>query len=96
VIGVFRSLLGEQNVVQRNPEMGGEDFARYGREEPKIPTFMFRVGSVAPARVAESRQKNGRALPSLHSAHYLPDREPTIKTGTVAMTAAALDLLKKK
>jgi hippurate hydrolase len=94
VTGVFRTVLGEQNVIQRNPEMGGEDFSRYGREEPKIPTFMFRLGSIPPARVAESKRKDGKPLPSLHSALYLPDRTPTIKTGVLSMTAAALDLLK--
>jgi hippurate hydrolase len=94
VIGVFRGLVGEENVIQRNPEMGGEDFSRYGREEPKIPTFMFRLGSIPPQRVAESKQKGGKPLPSLHSAHYLPDREPTIKTGVLTMTGAALNLLK--
>jgi hippurate hydrolase len=93
VTGVFRTVLGAENVIQRVPEMGGEDFSRYGREEPKIPTFMFRLGSIAPQRIAESKRKGGKPLPSLHSAIYLPDRTPTIKTGVLSMTAAALDLL---
>jgi hippurate hydrolase len=25
--------------------MGGEDFGRYGRVEPKIPTFLFWLGA---------------------------------------------------
>ena len=85
--------------MQREPEMGGEggeDFARYGREQLAIPIFMFRLGSVAPSKMAESKQPGGRPLPSLHSALYLPDRTPTIKTAVMAMTAAALDLMKKK
>jgi hippurate hydrolase len=96
VTDVHRRLLGEQNVVQRNPEMGGEDFSRYGREEPRIPTFMFRLGSVAPERYAQSKREGGRPLPSLHSAQYLPERNATIKTGVLSMTGAALDLLKPK
>jgi hippurate hydrolase len=96
VVGVFRGLVGEQNVVRRNPEMGGEDFSRYGREEPKVPIFMYRLGSVPPPRYAESKREGGRPLPSLHSAQYLPDRSPTIKTGVLTMTGAALDLLKPK
>jgi amidohydrolase len=96
VVGVFRGAIGERNVLPRNPEMGGEDFARYGREEPKVPIFMFRLGSVAPERMAESKRPGGRPLPSLHSALYLPDPAPTIKAGVVTMTAAALDLLKSE
>lgn len=94
VIEVFRGAIGERNVVERKPEMGGEDFARYGREEPKIPIFMYRLGSIPPTRFAESQRPGARPLPSLHSAVYLPDRVPTIKTGVVTMTAAALELLK--
>ena len=55
--------------------MGGEDFSRYGREEPKVPIFMYRLGSVPPEQVAESKREGGKPLPSLHSALYLPDRE---------------------
>jgi hippurate hydrolase len=94
VTDVFRGAIGERNVVERKPEMGGEDFARYGRDEPKIPIFMYRLGSIPPKRVAESQRPGARPLPSLHSALYLPDREPTIKTGVATMTAAALELLK--
>jgi hippurate hydrolase len=94
VTGVFRGLIGEQNVVHLDPQMGGEDFSRYGREEPKIPIFMFRLGSVSPERMADSKREGGKPLPSLHSSVYLPDRVPTIKTGVLTMTAAALDLLK--
>jgi hippurate hydrolase len=31
-------------------------------------------------------------LPSLHSPLFAPDREPTLRTGTAAMTLAALEL----
>lgn len=58
VTPVFRRVLGEQNVIRREPVMGGEDFGRYGREEPKIPIFMYRLGSVPP-----DRQQAARRLP---------------------------------
>jgi hippurate hydrolase len=98
VVGVFRRTLGDENVVQREPTMGAEDFGRFGTVEgkggePKIPIFMFRLGSVAPQRVADSKRDGGKPLPSLHSSKYLPERE-AIKTGVTAMTAAAVDLLK--
>lgn len=93
VTDVHRRVLGEANVVRREPSMGGEDFGRYGREEPKVPIFMFRVGAVVPERMAESKREGGRPLPSLHSALFLPEPKQTIRTGVLAMTAAALDLL---
>jgi hypothetical protein len=34
-------------------------------------------------------------LPGLHSSEFAPDREPTLKTGATALTAAALALLGK-
>jgi amidohydrolase len=98
--------LGPEHVVEREPSMGGEDFARYGRDvpvdpkapdgpkHPKVPVFQFRLGSVPAAKVAAAKAGGG-PLPTLHSSKYLPDAGPTIRTGVTAMTAAALDLLGK-
>lgn len=94
VKGVFLKTFGESHVVEREPSMGGEDFARYGKAEPKVPIFMFRVGSVQADKV-KAASEGGPALPSLHSSKYLPEAKPTIETGVTAMTAAALDLLGK-
>lgn len=94
VRSTFERALGAGNVVEREPTMGGEDFARYGREEPKVPIFLFRVGSVPPEKLRAARA-GGPPLPSLHSSKYLPEAEPTIRTAVTAMTAAALDLLAK-
>jgi hippurate hydrolase len=95
VTGTFRRTFGEQNLVEKEPTMGAEDFGRFGdgAGDPKIPTFMWRLGSIAPDRVAESRKEDGKPLPSLHSSHYLPERE-AIRVGVTAMTTAAMDLLK--
>jgi hippurate hydrolase len=92
VVGSLKEMLGEENVVKREPTMGGEDFGRYGREEPKIPICMYRLGSVAADRIAESKRPGGRPLPSLHSSKYLPERE-AIGVGVMTMSAAAMDLL---
>jgi hippurate hydrolase len=89
---VFKAWLGETNVWQQQPTMGGEDFAEYGRTEAKIPICMFRLGGVDPEKYAES-QRTGQVLPSLHSPLWAPSPEPTIKTGVTAMTAAVLELM---
>lgn len=91
--GIFRAWLGETNVIQKKPSMGGEDFGEYGRTEPKIPSCMFQVGGVRPEALQESRQ-TGKPLPSLHSPLWAPLPEPTIKTGVTAMSAAVLELMK--
>lgn len=93
VANVHRRLLGESNVVRREPSMGGEDFGRYGRVEPKIPICMFRLGAVPPEKVAASQAPGAPPLPTLHSARFLPEPKATIRTGVMGMTAAALDLL---
>ena len=95
LLPVWKSLLGDENVVERDAEMGGEDFSRYGREEPRIPIFMFRLGTVSAERLAESERPGGQPLPSLHSALFWPVPRTTIETGVKATTAAVLDLLRK-
>ena len=77
------------------PQMGAEDFSEFGRTVEKVPICMFFVGAVDPEKLAES-ERTGVPLPSAHSSKFAPVPEPTIKTGIVAMTAAALDLLAKK
>jgi hippurate hydrolase len=94
LVGLWRGLLGEENVVEREPEMGGEDFSRFGMEDPKIPVFLFRVGTIDAERMAAA--KRGEApLPSLHSPLYWPAPHPTIETGVKALVSATLELLKK-
>lgn len=89
---VFANALGAENVKQEPPGMAGEDFARYGRTEEKVPIFMFWLGTVDPGHYAAA-QRGELALAPLHNSRFAPLPEPTIKTGVVAMTAAVLDLL---
>jgi hippurate hydrolase len=79
-------------VVDRRPEMGGEDFGRYA-VAAGVPGFMFRLGSVAPATVAASRRPNAPPPPSLHSSRYAPDAPATLATGVRALTHLVLGLL---
>jgi hippurate hydrolase len=95
LVPVWKRVLGDANVVEVDPEMGGEDFSRYGREEPKIPIFMFRIGTIDAARMAESRRVGGTPLPSLHSALFWPDPRPSIETAVKAMTASVIELMAK-
>ncbi|MDA0694571.1 MAG: amidohydrolase [Proteobacteria bacterium] len=91
-VAVMKTAIGDTNVIPVTKEMGGEDFARYGRTADKIPSFMIRLG-VVPEPLWESYQRGEASLPSLHSPFFAPDPERSIETGVKAMTAMALDLL---
>jgi amidohydrolase len=95
IVPAWKQVFGDANVVVRDPEMGGEDFARYGRVEPKIPIFLFRLGTIDETRMSEAKRA-GTTLPSLHSSQFWPAPHPTIETGVKAMTAAVLELLKNE
>ena len=82
--------LGSAHLIEVEPTMGAEDFGLFG--QGGVPTFMFRLGTIPPDRVAAARAK-GENLPSLHSALYQPDPVPSIQTGIRAMTAAAVGLM---
>jgi hippurate hydrolase len=92
VVPMLQKALGEENVVESEPSMGGEDFSRYGKAG--VPVFMFRLGSIEPQRMAGLKRTG--TLPSLHSSVYYPDAEPTLQTGITAMASAVLDLLPPK
>jgi hippurate hydrolase len=87
---VFRRTLGDENVTEAEQSMGGEDFSQYGRAG--VPIMMFRLGTIEPGRLERMHQL-GQIPPSLHSAKFYPDAEPTLVTGIVSMTSAVLDLL---
>jgi amidohydrolase len=91
--GLFRRLLGEDKIHEQGPVMGGEDFGLYGRAG--VPIFFYFIGTMDPKRVEAARQ-GGPPLPSLHSDHYYPIIEPSIRTGVYTMSAAVLNLVGKK
>jgi hippurate hydrolase len=93
--GRFEAVFGKGEVRTLQPSMVGEDFSRYGRTVPRIPSLMFRLGATDPAEYAEA-EAGKRVLPPLHSPRFAPPPEATIKTGVEAMTEAALLLLKKE
>jgi len=91
-VNAIKAAIGPDNVVSASPEMGGEDFSRYGRTEAKIPGFQMRLGSISQQRY-EAAQRGEINLPSLHSPFYYPEPELTLQTGVAAMTAAAMAVL---
>lgn len=94
VRGALVGWFGAERVETIDPEMGGEDFSRFGSTVEQVPICQIRLGMVDPAKFAES-QRTGAPLPSLHSSKFAPLPEPTLTTGVMAMTAVVLDILKK-
>lgn len=87
------SVVGKEQVEEVPPVMAGEDFGRFNREK-EVKGFLFWVGGVPQEKFDEAK-KSGKTLPSLHSAYFAPDPEPTLKAGVMAMTAGALQLFMK-
>ena len=82
--------IGKELVVDQEPRMGGEDFARYGATEDKVPCVMFSLGTVS-----EERMKNGDIF-GLHSPFYYPEPTKSLETGVTVMSQSLLDLMPKK
>lgn len=92
---VLTKEFGADEINVAAPTMGGEDFARYGRTEDRIPIMLLWLGAVSQEKYDASLKPGGKPLPSLHSSEFVPDPDPTIAAGVKAMTISALDLLKK-
>ena len=95
LVAVWKKSLGDENVEIVDPVMGGEDFSEYSLPDHSIPAVNFHFGAVDPAKIAEFKQA-GKELPTLHSSKFAPVPEPTIRLGIVGMTAAVLELMKKR
>jgi amidohydrolase len=84
--------LGNDRVLAAQAVMASEDVGRFSLDG-NIPMVMYWLGASDTNKLAESH-KSGVPLPSLHSALFAPDYRLAIPTGVIAMTAAALDILR--
>ncbi|MBO9711284.1 amidohydrolase [Sphingomonas sp.] len=92
--GLFEKRFGKDRVTTVAASMAGEDFGRYWLADKSIQSSIFWVGGVPRDQWNES-VAGKRALPSLHSPFWAPQADAVIGTATEAMTAAALDVLRK-
>ena len=92
-VKVLKELLGDENVNPRPVIMGGEDFGRYGRAG--VPICIYFLGTTPKEKYEASLKADAEPLPSMHSDHYIPLPEPSIRIGVEGMTLAVIDLLKK-
>jgi amidohydrolase len=86
--------LGPTNVFDSPRIMASEDFGIFGLDGRKIPTVMFWLGAMDPAKLVAA-QAAGTSLPGPHTSRFEPVPEPTLRTGVTAMTSVAIALLQK-
>lgn len=92
LVSSLRRSLGDNNVIEVPPKMVSEDFSYYAQEG--IPEAMFNVGAVNPQKFADA-QRSGAQLPSLHSALFAPDFQPTLRTAIQTEVTELLELMGK-
>jgi len=86
--------LGAPQVSDDPPLMVSEDFGLFGLDGHKIPTVMFMLGAMDPAKFAAA-EAQGKKLPGMHTNNFEPLAEPTLRTGVQTMTTTAISLLQK-
>jgi hippurate hydrolase len=92
--GLFRDLLGEDNVFEMPATMGGEDFGRFAKTLG-VPGLQYRIGTVTRERWEASEKPGADPLPSLHSSKFYPVPEPTVRLSVESMGNLALAILAK-
>lgn len=89
---VMARALGADNVVPFDQRgMGAEDFAYFVQPDTGVKGYYFAVGGT-PQTTIDAARRGGPPVPSHHSPLFKVEPEPAIVTGTIAMTAAVLDL----
>ncbi len=89
VADAFSAYFGDR-ALQWDQQTASEDFSNIPRAAG-IPYTYWAIGGTDP-QTYRTAEKNGRVdeLPANHSPKFLPVLQPTLRTGTEALTAAAL------
>lgn len=94
VAQAFTAQFGER-AYEAPPAAASEDFSVFGRCW-NVPYVFWFVGGTDPAQYADAKAKKQlNLLPSNHSPKFAPTLHPTLKTGLLAMLAAAAEWLGK-
>ncbi|ALJ14730.1 peptidase M20 [Sphingopyxis macrogoltabida] len=87
---IFSAAFGPAAIELPTPSPASEDYSAF--IEAGVPSVYFYIGGTDPAKFTEAQAK-GESLPVNHSPLFAPLPEPTIRTGTEAMTLAILGAL---
>ena len=90
---VLKAAFGDKAVLMPAPGSASEDYSEFIMAG--VPSFYFGIGGLDPKAVAQAMATQ-TPLPGNHSPEFAPIPEPTIRTGTQAMSLLLLDVLQKK
>jgi amidohydrolase len=90
---VLKAALGERALLSPAPGSASEDYSEF--IIAGVPSFYFGIGGLDPKAVAQAVATR-TPLPGNHSPEFAPVPQPTIRTGTEAMSLVLLDVLQKK
>lgn len=86
LVAALRRDLGPDSVREMREKMTSEDFSQYGRAG--VPSVLLHIGAVSPEDLA-----GGKDPPDLHSPHWAPKLEPTLRSFVAAEVVILMDLL---
>jgi amidohydrolase len=90
---VLKAAFGDKARQLLEPGSASEDYSEFVMAG--VPSFYFGIGGLDPKYLAQAAA-NKTAVPGNHSPEFAPVPEPTIRTGTEAMSLVLLDVLQKK
>jgi amidohydrolase len=90
---VLKAAFGDKARLSPAPGSASEDYSEFIMAG--VPSFYFGIGGLDPNALAQAMATN-TPLPGNHSPEFAPIPEPTIRTGTQAMSLVLLDVLQKK
>lgn len=94
MLALFGERFGKDRAIETPAVMGGEDFSRFYLADKSIQSLIFWVGGTPRAKW-DAVGGDTTKLPSIHSPFWAPEADTVISTATEAMTAGALEVLKK-
>ncbi|MET0290457.1 MAG: amidohydrolase [Pseudoxanthomonas sp.] len=89
---ITAALPGGQVALRDQPGTASEDYAAFSAQVSS--SVFFGIGIYDPAAFNGDHSRDPALTPFNHSPTFAPIPEPTLRTGTLAMTAAVLDVLK--
>jgi hippurate hydrolase len=90
---VLKAAFGEKARLSPAPGSASEDYSEFIMAG--VPSFYFGIGGLDPKALDEAAATN-TPMPGNHSPEFAPIPEPTIRTGTEAMSLVLLDVLQKR
>jgi len=90
---VLKAAFGDKARLMREPGTASEDYSEFVMAG--VPSFYFGLGGLDPKDLAKAAETHA-PVPGNHSPEFAPVPEPSIRTGTEAMSLVLLDVLAKK